>query len=203
MLVAQPCPILLWPHRLSLSDSSVHGILQARILGWVAISSSRGSSWPMAWTPSPTLRQILYCLSQSVIPSKFQQALLWKLKADSNIYIEMQMPRIATMFLKENEVGEKSCCWDMRHTKKWGRWSRRRKGERGEKDGGLLQACGRWWVFRGHVQRADLCVLPTPGAPYLVLAVKCPWKQALNQALNRITLRVVLKVSETERGEDS
>ena len=27
-------------------DSSVHGILQARILKWVAISFSRGSSWP-------------------------------------------------------------------------------------------------------------------------------------------------------------
>ena len=26
--------------------SSVHGILQARILEWVAISFSRGSSWP-------------------------------------------------------------------------------------------------------------------------------------------------------------
>ena len=26
--------------------SSVHGILQSRILGWVVISSSRGSSWP-------------------------------------------------------------------------------------------------------------------------------------------------------------
>ena len=30
--------------------SSVHGILQARILEWVAISFSRGSSWPMDWT---------------------------------------------------------------------------------------------------------------------------------------------------------
>ena len=28
------------------SGSSVHGIFQARILGWVAISFSRGSSWP-------------------------------------------------------------------------------------------------------------------------------------------------------------
>ena len=28
------------------SGSSVHGILQARILEWVAISYSRGSSWP-------------------------------------------------------------------------------------------------------------------------------------------------------------
>ena len=29
--------------------SSVHGISQARILGWVAIPSSRGSSWPGNW----------------------------------------------------------------------------------------------------------------------------------------------------------
>ena len=30
--------------------SSVHGILQARILEWVAISSSSGPSWPRDWT---------------------------------------------------------------------------------------------------------------------------------------------------------
>ena len=30
--------------------SSVHGILQARILEWIAISSSRVSSWPREWT---------------------------------------------------------------------------------------------------------------------------------------------------------
>ena len=33
-----------------LSGSSVHGILQARILEWVAMSSSRGSSRPRDWT---------------------------------------------------------------------------------------------------------------------------------------------------------
>ena len=31
--------------------SSVHGILQARILAWAAVSSSRGSSRPRDWTP--------------------------------------------------------------------------------------------------------------------------------------------------------
>ena len=36
--------VWLWPH--GLSDSSVHGISQARMLEWVAISSSRGSFWP-------------------------------------------------------------------------------------------------------------------------------------------------------------
>ena len=30
--------------------SSVHGISQARILEWVAMSFSRGSSWPRDWT---------------------------------------------------------------------------------------------------------------------------------------------------------
>ena len=44
--------------------SSVHGIPQARILKWVAISSSRRSSWPRDWTwiscASCIGRQILY-----------------------------------------------------------------------------------------------------------------------------------------------
>ena len=41
----------LWPHGLySLPGSSVHGIFQARILEWVNISFSRGSSWPRDWT---------------------------------------------------------------------------------------------------------------------------------------------------------
>ena len=42
--VAQSCPTLCDPMDCSLSGSSVHGILQARILEWVAISFSRGSS---------------------------------------------------------------------------------------------------------------------------------------------------------------
>ena len=39
------------PMDCSLPGSSVHGILQARILEWVAISFSRGSSWPRNRTP--------------------------------------------------------------------------------------------------------------------------------------------------------
>ena len=39
----------------SLPCSSVHGILQARILEWVAISFSRGSSWPRDRTCDLTL----------------------------------------------------------------------------------------------------------------------------------------------------
>ena len=44
--------------------SSVRGILQARILKWVAISFSMGSSQPRKWTPGLLpFRQILYPLS--------------------------------------------------------------------------------------------------------------------------------------------
>ena len=42
--VAQSCPTLCDPVDCSPPDSSIHGILQARILEWVAISFSRGSS---------------------------------------------------------------------------------------------------------------------------------------------------------------
>ena len=45
-LVAQLCPILCEPMDYNIPDSSVRGILQARILEWVAISFSRESSWP-------------------------------------------------------------------------------------------------------------------------------------------------------------
>ena len=44
--VSQSCLTLCDPMDCSLPDSSVHGIFQARILEWVAISSPRASSWP-------------------------------------------------------------------------------------------------------------------------------------------------------------
>ena len=43
-LVVQSCPTLCDPVDYSLPGSSVHGILQARVLEWVAIPFSRGSS---------------------------------------------------------------------------------------------------------------------------------------------------------------
>ena len=49
-LVAQSCLTLCNPVDCSLPGSSVHGIFQARILGWIAVSFSRGSSQPRKWT---------------------------------------------------------------------------------------------------------------------------------------------------------
>ena len=46
VLVAQSCLTLHDPMDWSLPGASVHGIFQARVLEWVAISFSRGSSPP-------------------------------------------------------------------------------------------------------------------------------------------------------------
>ena len=64
-----PCVCPQWLSHVQLCDpmncsppgSSVHGTFQARVLEWVVISSSRGSSWPRDWTcVSCSTRQILY-----------------------------------------------------------------------------------------------------------------------------------------------
>ena len=54
--VAQLCPTLCDPMDCSLPGSSLHGILQAKILECVAISFSRGSSQPRIQPGSPTLQ---------------------------------------------------------------------------------------------------------------------------------------------------
>ena len=46
LLVAQSCPTFCDPMDCSPPSFSVHGILQARMLEWVASPFSRGSSWP-------------------------------------------------------------------------------------------------------------------------------------------------------------
>ena len=54
--VAQLCPTLCDPMDYSPPGSSIHGIFQASVLEWVAISFSRGSSWPRDRTGSPALQ---------------------------------------------------------------------------------------------------------------------------------------------------
>ena len=48
-MCAQSCPTLRTPVDCSSPDFSVHGIFQARILEWIAISFSRGSSQSKDW----------------------------------------------------------------------------------------------------------------------------------------------------------
>ena len=74
--VAQSCPTLCDPMDCSLPCSSIHGIFQARVLEWVAIAFSRGSSRPRDRTPVSLIvgrrftvwasREALYRLLQDV-----------------------------------------------------------------------------------------------------------------------------------------
>ena len=68
----QSCPTLCDPMDCSPSGSSVLGILQARIVEWVAIPSSRGSSWPwdqtrisyVSWeAPVYAIKNITFCMT--------------------------------------------------------------------------------------------------------------------------------------------
>ena len=70
VLVAQSCPTFCDPMGCSLLGSSVHGILQARILERVAIPFSRGSSWLRGWIQvSFIASRFFYCLSHQGSPS--------------------------------------------------------------------------------------------------------------------------------------
>ena len=84
---AQSCPTLSDSMDCSPPGSSVHGILQAKILEWVAIPFSRGSSWPrdQTWVSCIACRfftiwatrEVLNAISQSqkdkycIVPSLF------------------------------------------------------------------------------------------------------------------------------------
>ena len=73
LLVAQSCPTLCNCMDCSLPGSSVHGILQARILEWVAIPFSRGSFWPRNQTH---LSCIVYLGTRKGLEFRSPQAVL-------------------------------------------------------------------------------------------------------------------------------
>ena len=72
VLDAQSCPILWDPMDCSLPGSCVLEILHARILEWVVIPFSRGSSWPrdQTWV-FHIVGRFFYHLSNQESPTKF------------------------------------------------------------------------------------------------------------------------------------
>ena len=90
MKVVQSCPTLCDPLDCSLPGSFVHGILQARILKWVAIPFSRGSTWPRDQT------------QVSCIAGKF---FIWAtgkpicIRVKSTIYVSASCARLCSLCL--------------------------------------------------------------------------------------------------------
>ena len=77
---AQSCLTLCNPMDCSLLGSSIHGIFQARILEWVAMSFSRGSSRPRDWTwVSHTAGRLFTVWATREGPKSYHNSYRWKL----------------------------------------------------------------------------------------------------------------------------
>ena len=85
VLVAQLCPTLFDP-----MDNTVHGLLQGRMLGWVAFPFSRGSS-------QPRNRTQVFCIAGDSLPAELSRKPLW-------------VPRETLNYLREKKVLLQSMC---------------------------------------------------------------------------------------------
>ena len=74
VLVTQSCPVLCNLMDCSLPGSSVHGILQARMLEWVTIPFSRGSSQCRDGTQTPTLQADSLLSEPPLLPRSWKNA---------------------------------------------------------------------------------------------------------------------------------
>ena len=91
----QSCPTLCNPTDCSPPGSSVHGILHARILEWVAMPSSKRSSQPRNWADVSGLlhcRQILSCWAtgEALIPDSLYLLLSYPI---------LPLPQVNSSFL--------------------------------------------------------------------------------------------------------
>ena len=125
-LCAQSCPPLYDPMDHGLPGSSVHGTLQARILEWVPISFSRGSSWPRDRTRISFWQASSSRLSHQGSP--LRTAPMYTVKAPcifTSRQHSMHFTYWVNCFLMMVFCGK--CTY--RHSHKWGNWGRERSGD--------------------------------------------------------------------------
>ena len=77
--ITQPCLTLCDPMGYSPPGSFAHGILQARILEWVASPFCRGSSWPRDRTNSGLLYLVMFGCESWAIKSECQRTVAFEL----------------------------------------------------------------------------------------------------------------------------
>ena len=152
-LVTKLCPTLCDPMDCSLPGSSVHGVSQERILKWVALSFSRGSSWFRDWT----------CLS---CIGKWTAELTGKPFSPVNLF---KKSKFAFIIIKEitdfyNLMAEVIashfvvCCWEYRSSHQ-------------ENEGVEREGCDHWDHLEVHFKTP----LP-PNIPLNILATHvCLW----------------------------
>ena len=107
-LVAKSCSTLLWPRGLQLASSSVHGISQARVLQWAAISSSRGTFWPRDWTCVSCIgRQAVYHWVSREAHTEKQMLFTHWYRGSQNILVKWKNIRYRTIHLVSYELHKK------------------------------------------------------------------------------------------------
>ena len=114
----------LWPHELySPSGSSVHGIFLARTMEWVAMPSSRGSSWLRDWTGVSCVS----CIGRWVlshwrhlrnpkeswygIPGVFMGYWMWSIIKSLGRHLKVQILRSLQVDWKSSGVGPSVCVY--------------------------------------------------------------------------------------------
>ena len=105
--VAQSCLTVCDPVDCSLPGSSVHGVLQARILEWVAFSFSRGSSRPRDQTHVSCLLRLLHWQADPLPPAppgkllvkRKTSALFCCAFVSQNLVSKKQFPHLRTILL--------------------------------------------------------------------------------------------------------
>ena len=104
-LVTQSCPILWDPRDYSLPSSSVHGILPARILEWVAIPFSR-------WSPDPGIEPWSPALQADSLPSEPPG----KSPISNNHLLTSWIMNLLGSNLDRTWLGTSGICWQGRLT---------------------------------------------------------------------------------------
>ena len=115
VLVAQLCPTLCDPMGYSSPGSSVHEILQARILEWVVISSSRGTTRPRDWTQVSCITGRFFTIWATRGRPSWAQKLLEFLKIVCNLMIKKKKELDLSNHQFEKSGGKKNptifyCC---------------------------------------------------------------------------------------------
>ena len=98
--VAQLCLTLCDPMDCNPPGSSVHGILQARILKWVAIPVSMESSWPMGQTRVSCLEYTLSNMVTHVSVVRLWRKKITKYLINPNLWEKAMAPHSSTLAWK-------------------------------------------------------------------------------------------------------
>ena len=97
---AQPCPTLCDPKDWGPPSSSVHGILQARILEWVAVPFSRRFSQPRDQTQVSLMAGIFFIVwvTREALSWQYTDLNAWRAKQLSPLKIPKEKRRTALQF---------------------------------------------------------------------------------------------------------